>query len=330
MAIRLGINGMGRIGKLVFRMAIESPDIEVVQVNDRMGTELMAHLIKHDSLHGMFGPEVTFDKNHLFINGQKILVTNYMNPNEIVKVSGVDVVLESSGHFKTAAPLEAHIRNGAKKVILSCPPDDQSIEQTVVMGVNQQNLKDSDTIVSNASCTTNCVAMMLKVLIDEFGLEKAFMNTVHPTTNNQNLQDGYHADPRRARCAICNIIPTTSSAVRATQLVMPELKGRFDGFATRVPVADCSFVELTALLKKQTEVDEINNAFLKYSKNQLKNYLEYSTIPLVSSDITNNPHSAIFDSLATKTMGNLVQILAWYDNEFGYASRVMDLIRLIG
>lgn len=332
MAIRVGINGLGRIGKLVFRLAFENPNIEVVQINDKMDTRLMAHLLRYDSLHGPFAHQIDFDDNHIFVDGKEVLVTNYLNPSDIKKNNlGVDVVLDSSGHFKTAPLLEAHLRNGAKKVVLSCPPDDDTIKRTIVLGVNDSTLQPTDTIISNASCTTNCVAVMLKVLCDEFGFVKGFMNTVHPTTNNQNLQDGYHSDPRRARCAICNIIPTTSSAVRTVERVMPELKDRFDGFATRVPVADCSFVELTAQLKRKVTVNEINTAFLKYAQGTLKPYLEYTTDPIVSSDITNNPHSAIFDALATKVlMGDMVQILGWYDNEYGYSSRIVDLIERIG
>lgn len=331
MAIRIGINGLGRIGKLVFRLAFENQNIEVVQINDKMDTKLMAHLLKYDSLHGPFMHKVDFDANHIYVDGKQILVTNQLSPSSIERTNlGVDIVVDSSGHFKTAQLLQGHIDNGAKKVILSCPPDDDSIEKSVVLGVNDEILTSSDTIISNASCTTNCVAVMLKVLCDEFGFVKGFMNTVHPTTNNQNLQDGYHSDPRRARCAICNIIPTTSSAIRSVERVMPALKNRFDGFATRVPVADCSFVELTAQLSQKVTVEQINAAFKKYSEGKLGKYLEYTNDPIVSSDITNNPHSAIFDALATKVlMGDMIQILGWYDNEYGYSSRIIDLIQQI-
>lgn len=329
MAIRLGINGLGRIGKLVLRLAHGHDDIEVVQVNDMMGTELMAHLIRYDSLHGTFTHHVEHDAQHVYIDGRAIVVTHEPAPDRIAdrRTGGVDVVVDASGRFKTAALLEGHLRNGAQHVILSCPPDDSSIERTVVLGVNDHLLRPSDRIVSNASCTTNCAAIVLKVLRDTFGFERGFMNTVHPTTNNQNLQDGYHPDPRRARCAINNIIPTTSSAISTVERVMPELRGRFDGFATRVPVADCSFVELTALLKRSTTADEVNKTFRLQANGPLAPYLEYTADPLVSSDITNNPHSAIFDALSTKVLGgNMVQVLAWYDNEYGYASRIVDLV----
>ena len=333
MAITLGINGLGRIGKLVLRLAYEHSGIDVVQINDMMDTPLMAHLIRYDSLHGPFAHKVEHDDQRIYIDGHPILVTHELSPDRILPSGGggVDVVVDSSGRFKTAPLLSGHLRNGARRVILSCPPDDDSIERTVVLGVNDHLLQPTDSIVSNASCTTNCVALMLKVLCDEFGFERGFMNTVHPTTNNQNLQDGYHADPRRARCAINNIIPPTSSAISTVERVMPELKGRFDGFATRVPVADCSFVELTALLGRSVTVDEINEAFRHYASGALSAYLEYTADPLVSSDITNNPHSAIFDALSTKVLGgNMVQLLAWYDNEFGYASRIVDLVARIG
>lgn len=333
MAIKLGINGLGRIGKLVLRLAHAHCGIEVVQINDMMGTELMAHLIVHDSLHGPFAHHVDYDEQHVYIDGHPILVTHEPTPNQIAARSGggVHVVVESSGKFKTASQLEGHLRNGAQRVILSCPPDNDSIERTVVLGVNDHLLRATDRIVSNASCTTNCVALMLKVLRDDFGFVRGFMNTVHPATNNQNLQDGYHADPRRARCAINNIIPTTSSAIGTVERVMPELQGRLDGFATRVPVAGCSFVELTAELSRSTSAQELNEAFRQQAQGPLSPYLEYTEAPLVSSDITNNPHSAIFDALSTKVLGgNLVQLLAWYDNEYGYASRIVDLVARIG
>lgn len=331
MSLKVGINGFGRIGKLVFRIIEEQPEIEVVHINDKMNTQLMAHLLKYDSLHGKFNAEVTFDSDHIYVNNREILVTNLSFPSEIPwNKSNVELVVESSGRFKTYPLLEGHLHNGVKKVILSCPPDDNSIQRTVVMGVNHQTIQPTDIIISNASCTTNCVALMLKVIHEVFGFKKGFMNTVHPTTNNQNLQDGYHSDFRRARSAISNIIPTTSSAVKTTQLVMPEMRGIFDGFATRVPIPDCSFVELTAELKSSASVGKINEAFLHYAKNELKNYLEYTEDPIVSSDMTNNPHSAVHDALATRVLGgDLIQILGWYDNEFAYSTRIIDLIKYI-
>lgn len=331
MSVRVGINGFGRIGKLVFRLAYATQDIEIVHINDKMDTDIMAHLLKYDSLHGRFMADVSHDEKHIIVNGKKITVTSIANSSEIPwQQSNVDIVVDSSGKYKTKQLLQGHISTGVKKVILSCPSGDNSIERTIVMGVNHNEILPTDNIISNASCTTNCVAVILKVLKEEFGVERAFMNTVHPMTNNQNIQDGFHDDFRRARSATKNIIPTSTSAVKTTQIIFPEMKGKFDGFATRVPVVDCSFVELTAQLSKNVTVQDINNAFKKYAEAELKNYLEYCVDPIVSSDVSNSPHSAIFDSLATKVLvGDMIQILAWYDNESGYSSRIIDLIRYI-
>ena len=331
MPVRIGINGFGRIGKMVFRLMEGRDDMVVTHINDKMDTRLMAHLLRYDSIHGRFAADISCDETHLYVNGRTILVTNCTTPEEIPwGDSGVNIVIDSCGRFKTRERLRGHLRDSVRRVILSCPPDDASIERTVVMGVNDHTLTPTDDIVSNASCTTNCIAVMLKVVNDEFGIKRGFMNTVHPTTNNQNLQDGYHADYRRARSAIANIIPTTSSAVRAVHLVLPEMRNIFDGFATRVPVADCSFVELTAELNTSTTAHDIREAFRRYADGPLNGILEYSEDPLVSSDITDNPHSAIFDALATKVIGgNFIQILGWYDNECGYSSRIIDLIKHI-
>lgn len=331
MAVKIGINGFGRIGKLVFRLALNTPGLEVVHLNDKMTTDLMAHLLKYDSVHGKFDANINYDSNHLSVNGKDIFVSNYTSPAEIPwNETGANIVVDSSGKFKTKQLLEPHFNGGVKKVILSCPSSDNSVDKTVVMGVNNNEILPTDRIISNASCTTNCVAVALKVLKNEFGVKRAFMNTVHPTTNNQNLQDGFHSDFRRARSAINNIIPTTTSAIKTIHLLFPEMKEIFDGFATRVPVADCSFVEFTAQLGKNVSKQEINDAFKHYADNELKNYLEYCDDPIVSSDINNNYHSAIFDSLATKVIGgDLIQILAWYDNECGYSARIVDLIKYI-
>lgn len=332
MSIKLGINGLGRIGKLVLRLTLAQNNIEVVHINDMMNTELMAHLLKYDSIHGKLNASVTFDDNHIIINDKPIRVTNATQPTEIPwEETGTEFVVDSSGRFKTYSTLEGHLKHGVKKAVLSCPPDDYSIERVVVMGVNQNTILPSDRIISNASCTTNCVAIMLKVLLNEFGIENAFMNTIHPTTNNQNLQDGYHSDYRRARSAINNIIPTTSSAVRSVHRIFPELKEKFKGFATRIPILDCSYVEVCAMLQKEVTRNDIISAFQKYSSDpQMCNFLEFTQDPIVSSDITDNPHSAIFDALATQILGNrFIQILGWYDNEYGYSSRTIDLINYI-
>ncbi|MFO7721593.1 MAG: type I glyceraldehyde-3-phosphate dehydrogenase [Bacteroidales bacterium] len=330
-SVKIGINGLGRIGKLVFRLIAETPGMEVVQVNDKIDSELLVHLLKFDTVHGRFKAEISETADGILFNGKEIRVTHEHHPSHIPwSLSGAEIVVESSGKFKTMPLLQQHIHNGVRKVILTCPADDDSIDRTVVMGINHHELRAEDRVVSNASCTTNCVAMMLKVMHDAFGVRRAFMNTVHPFTNNQSLLDGPHSDFRRARAAVGNIIPTTTSAIRAVPLVMPEMRGRFDGFATRVPVLDGSFVELTAEIGTDVNPRIVNDAFLTASFGYLKPYLAYSEDPLVSSDVIGNPNSAIFDALSTKVIGkNLVQILAWYDNESGYANRIIDLLKLI-
>lgn len=331
MSIKIGINGFGRIGKYVSRLVLGSSELELVHINDKMSPEMIAHLLKYDSIHGKFDLNVTYDDHYLYVNGHDVLITNFLNHEEIPwGKNQVTVVVESSGKFKTKSLLEKHLKDSVKKVILTCPPDDDSVERMVVLGVNENQITEGDSIVSNASCTTNCVGLMLKVLEESFGVHQAFMNTVHPLTNNQNLQDGYHTDYRRARGAVNNIIPTTTSATKAIHQIFPKLANSFDGFATRVPVPDCSFVELTAQLEKPCSVDSVNQAFLDASLGDLKPYLAYTTDPIVSSDIKSEPYSAIFDALTTKVIGtNFIQIIAWYDNESGYSNRIYDLIKLI-
>ncbi|MDP4282430.1 MAG: type I glyceraldehyde-3-phosphate dehydrogenase [Bacteroidota bacterium] len=327
MAIKIGINGLGRIGRLVLRLSIENPEIEVVHINDKMDTNTMSYLIKYDSVHKQFKGEISAGDGFILLNGRRIKVTQYPSPDQIPwGDSEAEIIIESSGKFKTREMLEAHFTGKVRKVILTCPAEKESIDRMVVIGVNHAQLKPSDRIISNASCTTNCVAPMLKVIQDAFGIKKAFMNTVHPYTNNQALLDFPHGDLRRSRSAAINIIPTTSTAIRAVMQVMPGFERRFDGFATRVPVVDGSYVELTAHLEKNVTVSMIRDEFRQASVNSLKEILEYSEDPLVSTDIINNPHSAIFDSLSVKVLGDdLVRILAWYDNEFGYSNRIIDL-----
>lgn len=331
MAVKIGINGLGRIGKLVFRLAATSSDIELVHLNDPMSTDLLAHLLQYDTVHGKFSGDIVTDGDRLLVDGRPVSVTHAREPATIPwENTGAGIVVDASGKFTTAPQLQGHLRGAVRKVILSCPPGDDSIHRTVVMGVNHHLLSASDSIISNASCTTNCVAPMLKVLQDAFGVRKAFMNTVHPYTNNQAILDGPHPDFRRARAAGSNLIPTTSSAIRSIALVMPEFASRFDGFATRVPVPDGSFVELTALLDRQVNPQMIRDAFLLASNHSLRGYLEYCTVPVVSSDIIGNPGSVVFDSLCVKVLdGDFVQLVGWYDNEFGYSNRIMDLIRYI-
>ncbi len=331
MSVRIGINGFGRIGKLVFRLSLENPDVEVVHLNDKMDTDFIAYLLKHDSLHGILNKSINYGKDFITVGDKKILVTKNTKPNEIDwEQKKVDVVVDATGKFKSKELLQGHFNSNVKKVILTCPPNDNSIDRVVVLGVNEKTISSSDKIVSNASCTTNCVAIMLKVLKDQFGVNRAFMNTVHPATNNQNIQDAFHSDFRRSRSVLNNIIPTTTSATRCIPMIFPDMHNIFDGFATRVPVAECSFVELIAELEKNVSVDDINNSFKEYSKHSLKRYLEYSSESIVSTDIINNSYSAVFDSLCTKVIdGNLVQILGWYDNEFAYSSRVIELINYL-
>jgi glyceraldehyde 3-phosphate dehydrogenase len=332
MAIRIGINGLGRIGKLVTRLACYTPGIELVHLNDPMNTSLLAHLLKWDTVHGKFPVEVEAGDGFILINNKRVEVTCENQPGAIPwESSGAEIIIESSGKFTTRDKLEQHLRGTVRKVILACPPGDDLIDRMVVMGVNHHEIIPADRIISNASCTTNCVALVLKVLHDSFGVKKAFMNTVHPYTNNQSLLDGPHKDFRRARAACANLIPTTSSAIRSVSLIMPEMKTLFDGFATRVPVPDGSFVEVTALLDKKVTPRVLGESFQVAAGSRMKGFLEYCTDPVVSSDIINNPHSAIFDSLCTKVIdGDFVQVLAWYDNESGYSNRIIDLIKYIG
>ena len=328
MATKIGINGFGRIGKYVARLLLSNGDLKLVHINDKMTPQMIAHLLKYDSIHGIFRKEITHDDQYVYVEGNKILVTNEMN-NFVIpwETSGVEWVVESSGKYRTRELLERHYRGNVKRVILSAPPLDSSINKMIVLGCNEHILEESDHLISNASCTTNCVGVVLTTLLQKFGVEKAFMNTVHPMTNNQNIQDGYHPDFRRARGIVDNIIPTTTSAIRAIQQIIPDLNGRFDGFATSVPVSDCSFVELTAILQSDCTVESINQAFKEASEGSLKPYLDYTEDPIVSSDIKGNRHSAIFDALSTRVLGNrFIQILAWYDNESGYSNRIVDLI----
>ena len=296
-----------------------------------MDVALLAHLMKYDSVHGRMAEEPEAGPGYIRMNDKKIPVTSGRHPADIPwDASGAMYVVESSGLFTTRPELEKHLQGSVRTVILSSPPGDDLIDRTVVMGINHHQILPSDRIISNASCTTNCVALMLRVLHDAFGVKKAFMNTVHPYTNNQSTLDGPHPDFRRARAAAVNLIPTTSSAIRSVALVMPEMTNLFDGFATRVPVPDGSFVELTALLNHAATAPAIRDAFRHASQNNLKGLLAYCNDPIVSSDIINNPHSAIFDALSVKVIGDdFVQVLAWYDNESGYSNRIIDLLKHI-
>ncbi|MBK9247294.1 MAG: type I glyceraldehyde-3-phosphate dehydrogenase [Ignavibacteria bacterium] len=328
MAIRIAINGFGRIGRLVFRAAIAQQDqFEIVGINDLTDSQTLAHLLKYDSVHGKFNGSAHADGSNLVVNGRTIPISA-QKQIENLTWGNVDAVIESTGVFTTREALEKHIANGARKVILSAPAKD-ALDRTVVLGVNDHDLTGNEKVMSNASCTTNCLAPMVKVLHDNFGLVKGFMTTVHAYTNDQNILDLPHKDLRRARAAAVSIIPTTTGAAKAVSEVLPDLKGRLDGFALRVPVPDGSITDFTAILSRDTTKDEINAAFKAASVGAMNGILEYTDEPIVSIDIVGNPHSCIFDSLSTMASGNFVKVVGWYDNEWGYSNRVVDLVKKV-
>lgn len=327
--IKVAINGFGRIGRLTFRCLLQNPDVEVVSINDLTDTKTLAHLLKYDSVHGRFNGEVSVQEGGIMVNGSLIKVTAERDPKNLPHgQNSVDVVLESTGRFVDDQSAGMHLQAGAKKVIISAPA--KGNVPTVVLGVNEDTLQGTETILSNASCTTNCLAPMAKVLDDAFGIDRGYITTIHAYTQDQSLQDAPHSDLRRARAAALSIIPTTTGAAKAVGLVLPHLKGKLDGVAMRVPVADGSLTDLTVILKKEATKEEINNAMRKAAEGSMKGVLEYSEDPLVSVDIIGNPHSCIFDSDQTMVMGNLAKVVGWYDNEYGYSNRAADLIALVG
>jgi len=330
MSIKVAINGFGRIGRLVFKVAQYDKDIEFVAINDLTDTHTLAHLLKYDSVHGRYPETVKYEGDYLFAGDRKVKVIAERDPAKLPWGDlGVDVVVESTGIFRKREQLENHLNQGAKKVVLTVPAKDE-IDNTIVFGVNEGDLKDTDKIVSNASCTTNCLGPVAKVLHDNFGIVRGLMTTVHGYTNDQRLLDLPHSDLRRARAAAANIIPTTTGAARAVGKVIPELMGKLDGMAMRVPVADGSIVDLVAELTKDTTADEINAEMKKAAEGPMKGVLEFCEDPIVSSDVVDNPHSSVFDSLATTVMdGNFVKVLSWYDNEWGYSSRTIDLVKKV-
>lgn len=329
MATKVGINGFGRIGRLVFRALIDNPNVEIVKINDLTDNATLAHLLRWDTMHGPFKGTVESDDNSLTVNGKKILASAERNPEALGWGDlGVDIVIESTGVFRTREKAAMHITAGAKKVVISAPAAG-AVDLTVVLGVNDSDLTSDMEVLSNASCTTNCLAPMAKVLHDNFGIVSGYMTTIHGYTADQNLQDGPHKDLRRARAAAVNIIPTSTGAAVAVGLVLPELNGKLDGFAARVPVADGSLTDLTAVVSREVTAEEINAAMKAAAEGPLKGILQYSTDPLVSADIVGNPHSCIFDSDLTKANGTLVKIVGWYDNEWGYSNRVADLVQKI-
>lgn len=332
MAIKVGINGFGRIGRLVFRAMMKDPDIDIVAANDLGDVPTMAHLLKYDSVHGRGFDSVEVVEDGLVVDGHFVKSVSQRDPENLPWGElGVDVVIESTGVFKTGELASKHIKAGAKKVIITCPAKGEDI--TVVMGVNDNEYdKEKHNIISNASCTTNCLAPVAKVLLDNFGIKRGFMNTIHSYTNDQRILDLPHKDLRRARAAALSMIPTTTGAARAVSLVLPQLKGKLDGFATRVPTPDGSMVDLTVELERDVTVDEVNAAMKAASEGALAGILEYQTDPIVSVDIIGDAHSSIFDSGLTMVLGgtgNLVKIVSWYDNEWGYSNRVKDLAKIL-
>ena len=327
MTIKVGINGYGRIGRNILRALYESgrTDIEIVALNDLGDAETNAYLTRNDTTHGPFRKEVKVEGGHLVIDGDKIQVFAVRNPAEIPwSQHGVDVVLECTGLFTSKAKAGAHLAAGAKKVIISAPGE-KDVDATVVYGVNHQTLKASDTVISNASCTTNCLAPVAKVLHDKIGIVNGLMTTVHAYTNDQVLTDVFHKDLRRARAAAQNMIPTKTGAAAAVGLVLPELNGRLDGYAIRVPTINVSVVDLSFIAGRDTTVDEINDAMKAASESgPLKGILGYNMAPLVSSDFNHDPRSSIFDSTLTKVSGRLVKASSWYDNEWGFSNRMLD------
>ncbi len=329
MAIRVAINGFGRIGRLVFRSMVSRGDtFEIVGINDLTDAKTLAYLLKYDSVHKQFNGTVQVDGNNLVVNG-KTIVVSASKQIEDLKWGDIDVAIDSTGIFTSRAALQKHIDNGAKKVVLTAPAKD-ALDRTIVLGVNDADITGDEKVVSNASCTTNCLAPMVKILHDNFGIERGYMTTVHAYTNDQNILDLPHKDLRRARAAAANIIPTTTGAAKAVAEVLPDLKGKLDGFALRVPVPDGSITDFTAVLAKNTTKEEINACFRAAAEGAMKGILEYTEDPIVSSDILGNTHSCIFDSLSTMANGNFVKVVGWYDNEFGYSNRIVDLVQKIG
>ena len=331
MNTKIGINGFGRIGRNVFKAIMKyHKSLEVVAINDHSGAETKAHLLKYDSIYGIYEKDISYDDKNLIVDGKKIKWSSYSNPNEIDwKSSGVDIVIESSGRFRSATDTIGHINGGAKKVIISSPAKNDDI--TMVLGVNESEYdKSNHQIISNASCTTNCVAPMVKVLNDNFGFESGFMSTIHSTTNDQSILDRGHKDLRRARAAGMNIIPTTTGAAKSVGEIIPELKGKINGLAFRVPTLYVSSVDLVCNLKSKVTKNDINEAFKDASDSNLKNILEITDEPLVSVDFKQNPASCIIDSLSTEVISeNLVKVIGWYDNEWGYSCRTADMVEFI-
>jgi glyceraldehyde 3-phosphate dehydrogenase len=330
MTVRVGINGFGRIGRNFFRAARDNADVEVVAVNDLTDNRTLAHLLKYDSTFGRLDGEVSFDDTSISVDGKPIKASAERDPSQLGWGDlGVDIVIESTGRFTDRDNAALHLKAGARKVIISAPAKGEDV--TIVMGVNDAKYDPaSHDIISNASCTTNSVVPMAKVLLDAFGIERGFMTTVHAYTNDQVILDFPHKDLRRARSAARNVIPTTTGAAKAASLAIPELKGKLDGISLRVPVEDGSLTDLAVVLGRDVTVDEVNDAFKQAADGPMRGIMRYCTDPIVSSDIVGDPHSCIIDALSTAANGNLVKAFGWYDNEWGYSNRLVDLTALVG
>ncbi|WP_299228385.1 type I glyceraldehyde-3-phosphate dehydrogenase [Sulfurihydrogenibium sp.] len=329
--MRVAINGFGRIGRNFFRIANGVEGIEIVAINDITDTKTLAHLLKYDSVHGIYDADIRATEDSIIVNGKEIKITAIKDPAQLPwKDLNVDIVIESTGLFTKREDAQKHLEAGAKKVIISAPAKNPDI--TIVLGVNQEAYDPANhNIISNASCTTNALAPVVKVLQKEFGIKYGYMVTTHAYTNDQRILDLPHKDLRRARAAAVNIVPTTTGAAKALGEVIPEVKGKLDGTARRVPVADGSLIDLTVVVEKETTVEEVNAAMKKYAEGEMKGILAYCEDPVVSSDIIGNPASSIFDSLLTQVIGgNLVHVASWYDNEYGYSTRLKDLVLFIG
>ncbi|MBU2973678.1 type I glyceraldehyde-3-phosphate dehydrogenase [Zobellia sp. B3R18] len=325
----IGINGFGRIGRTLFRLLDAHPSLNVVAINDLADARTLSHLLKYDSIHGVFNHDITYKENTIIVDGKSVALTNHKTPNDIIWSDyNVDIVVECSGKFKTKESLQPHLANGAKKVILSAPPADEDIKM-IVMGINEVSLNADDDIISNASCTTNNAAPMIKVIDELCGIEQAYITTIHSYTSDQSLHDQPHHDLRRARAASQSIVPTTTGAAKALTKIFPHLADVIGGCGIRVPVPNGSLTDITFNVKKETSIDQINTVFKKKSDKELKNILLYTEDPIVSIDINNSYYSCTFDSMMTSVIGKMVKIIGWYDNETGYSSRLIDLILLL-
>ncbi|HRH37492.1 MAG TPA: type I glyceraldehyde-3-phosphate dehydrogenase [Flavobacteriales bacterium] len=328
--MRVAINGFGRIGRVTTRLLLQRNDIDLVAINDLTDTRTLAHLFKYDSVHGVYAGEVAHDEQHLILGGKRIRAFAEKDPSRLPwKELGIDIVIESTGHFLTRELASIHLKAGARKVVLSAPANDADIK-TVVLGVNHHLLDGSETIISNASCTTNCAAPMLQGIHDFCGIEDGYVTTVHSFTGDQRLHDAPHKDLRRARAATVSMVPTTTGAAKALTRIFPDLDGRLGGGGIRVPVPDGSITDITCRVKTLRSAEEINAYFKQQAEGKWKDILRYTEDPIVSVDIVGDPHSCIFDAQLTSVVGNMVKVMGWYDNEYGYSSRLVDLVARLG